>query len=139
YRPVWTIAVVGLRAGTGVPAARNRSTEAPNRKRDATTRAPPRGPGATPESKGRGHIQWKASPMAFEAPYMSGGRKTARLAVLCGWSLRSRGVVGHDLASGTSRQTTCLGGWRAVSSIPVHGEPTHADLRGVTRLPGGTT
>jgi hypothetical protein len=61
------MAVVGFRAGTGVPAARNRCTEEPNSRRDATTRMAPRGASATPDSTGRGDTQWQASPVAIEA------------------------------------------------------------------------
>src|SRR5262245_52241822 len=70
---------------------------------------------------------------------MSGGRKTPRLAVLCGWSLRSRGVVGHIFPPARHARRRASAGGVPYSSIPVHGERTPADLRGVTRLPGGTT
>src|SRR6516165_10257730 len=80
YGPVRTIAVVGFRAGTGVPAARNFATEYENSAMATTTRGTPSGAASVPGRNGNGMARWITAPETSAVRYTSGGRMRPRFA-----------------------------------------------------------
>src|SRR5213593_290052 len=72
--------MVGFRAGTGVPAARNFATEYENSAIATATRDAPSVTASIPGRNGSGVASWRSVPVTIEIRYTNGGRMRPRLA-----------------------------------------------------------